>query len=133
MGFSFKPFKAITRGLGIPDKAANLIGTIAFPMGKIGDVSATALGNYLVGMVSPDKPAQQSSAFPGASYNIYGGSYGAPPAYSVYFQEEGRHTPWDYSMDSSQTSLAMWSEPSPMNLASVDSWETHFQTSLRNQ
>jgi hypothetical protein len=131
----FKPFKAVTRALGIPDKAASVIGTVIMPVAKLGDLTSNALANYVTSAVQPEAKAQVSGLsipYPGATYNVYQGGYAEPPAYSVYFAEEGRHTPWDYSTDSSPMSSGMSWADSPMISPSAPSWEMLLQASFLN-
>lgn len=123
MGFSFKPFKATTRALGIPDKVAAVI----FPGARIAEDAANAAINYVGNKVL--QPQGKGAAtgmnipYPGGNYTVYNQGYGTPPAYSVYFQEEGRNTPWDYSTGSYQTLPVMHSETLPQDLTSGGSWE----------
>lgn len=133
MGFSFKPFKAITRAVGIPDKVA----TVILPGVRLAEEAANAAINYTVNKVV--QPQGKGAAtglnvpYPGGNYNVYHSGYGPPPAYSVYFQEEGRHTPWDFSTDLSETSPEMYSETSWRTSPLADSWETRFKASLLNR
>lgn len=132
MGFSFKPFKAVTRALGVPDKVA----TVIFPGMRVAEEAANAAINFATkAVVQPQGKGAATGMnvpYPGGNYNVYHSGYGPPPAYSVYFQEEGRNTPWDFSTDLYPTSPGMYSEAWPMTSASADSWEMRFRTLIAN-
>jgi hypothetical protein len=91
---------------------------IIFPVYTIGDLVVNAVGKTVNNYIQPAAKGAASGMnvpYPGNNYNITQGGYGAPPAYSVYFQEE-RQSSWDSSTDS----LTMW-QPTSWDRSSMNS------------
>jgi hypothetical protein len=107
MGFSFKPFKAISRAVGIPDPVAKAI----FPVAAVAEAAANVAISKLENVIQPS--AKQASFQPGGgpfepgpATSFYQGQYAPPPAYSVYFSDDSIYggPRWDFSTDYSGTS-----------------------------
>jgi hypothetical protein len=106
MGLSFKPFKAVSRALGIPDPVAKAI----FPVAAVAEAAANVAISKVQNVIQPS--AKQASFQPGSgpfdpgpATQFYHGQYGAPPAYSVYFSDDSIYggAKWDFSMGYSAT------------------------------
>lgn len=136
MGFHFNPLKAVTRTLGIPDKARPAILTaleVAFPVIALGNELA-GKGIELGSALATPKPSQSQSTLPRGYYDqspysfnfqapqyqapVYGG--GGYDAFSLQPQQPYGGSPWGYSTASPTYSTT----PYPVYSAPQDrSWE----------
>jgi hypothetical protein len=116
MGLSFKPFKAITRAVGIPDPVAKAI----FPVAAVAESAAGAAVRKIENVIHPS--AKQASFQPGngpfepgPATSFYQGQYAPPPAYSVYFSDDSIYggPKWDFSTDYWETSSGITHRTSP--------------------
>jgi hypothetical protein len=106
MGLSFKPFKAISRALGVPDTVAKAI----FPVAAVAEAAANVAISKAQNVIQPS--AKQASFQPGGgpfepgpATIFYHGQYAPPPAYSVYFADDSIYggPKWDFSTGYSAT------------------------------
>lgn len=126
MGFSFNPTKAITRALGLSDKAIPIVNTV-FPVFYVAHKAIEAAGNAVNKAVSGSsaktQAANQIMPQNGPSTNYYYtpepsgfSSYNSAGGYApdMYNQPSYNEVPpWDYSTYSQ-----------PMNQAPVSTWAT---------
>jgi hypothetical protein len=107
MPFSFKPFKAISRAVGIPDPVAKAI----FPVAAVAEAAANVAISKVQNVIQPS--AKQATFQPGGgpfdpgpTSSFYQRQYAQPPAYSVYFADDSIYggPKWEFSTDSWETS-----------------------------
>jgi hypothetical protein len=116
--FSFleHPFKPITRALGIPDKAANVIFPVQAVAGAATHLAVSKLENVIHPSAKQATFQPGSGPFePGPAASFYQGQYAPPPAYSVYFADDSIYggPKWDFSMDFWETSSGTSRRMSP--------------------